>query len=206
MNKTITFWLGILGVLFFVIPSVLGGFQFENYSHIQQYISESYAINAPYGIYLRIFGFIPSGIFIILFSLSALKVLPKSNLLNLGLIGFAFLYGFGNILVSVFPCDVGCNKELIDPSFSQLIHTFSGALTYTFVPLSLILIGFAARSWKQGKNIMLFSFFCGIITFMFSLFISSNPTGHYIGLFQRIIEGSILIWIITFAFYIKKQI
>lgn len=205
MNKTVTFRFGLLGVIFFVIPSILGGFQFENYSHIQQYISETYAVNAPYGIYLRVFGFIPSGIFIMLFSFSALKLLPKNKLLKLGLLGFAFLYGFGNILVGIFPCDIGCNKELIDPSLSQIIHTLSGGLTYTLVPFCLILIGLAARTWKDGKNIFVLSVVCGIITFIFSLFISGNPTGYYIGLFQRVIEGSVLIWITTFAFYIKNK-
>ncbi|MCX7547735.1 DUF998 domain-containing protein [Xanthomarina sp. F1114] len=205
MNKTVTFGFGILGVLFFIIASILGGFQFDNYSHIQQYISETYAINAPYGIYLRVFGFIPSGIFIILFSFSALKLLPENKLLKLGLVGFAFLYGLGNILVSIFPCDIGCNKELINPSVSQIIHTISGGITYTLVPFCLILIGWAARTWTDGKNIMLLSFICGIISFIFSLLISGNPTGYYIGLFQRIIEGSVLIWITTFAFYIKNQ-
>ena len=62
MNKTITFWLGILGALFFITPSVLGGLQFENYSHISQFISESYAFGTPYGVYMRFFGFIPSSV------------------------------------------------------------------------------------------------------------------------------------------------
>lgn len=205
MNKTLTFWFGILGVVFFIIPSVLGGFQFEDYSHIQQYISETYAVNTPYEIYLRLFGFIPSGIFIMLFIFSAIKLVPKNKWSKLGLIGFAFLYGFGNILVSIFPCDVGCNKEMIDPSISQIIHTISGALTYTLVPFCLIIIGFAARAWRSGKNMVVVSILFGIMTFILSLLISSNPTGNYIGLYQRGIEGLILLWISTFAFYIKKQ-
>jgi hypothetical protein len=31
-----------------------------------------------------------------------------------------------------------------------------------------------------------------------------DSDGNYIGLFQRITEGSILFWLITFAFYIKN--
>jgi hypothetical protein len=204
MNKTFTFWFGILGVLFFIIPSAIGGFQFENYSHIKQFISETYAIDAPYGIYLRLFGFIPSGIFIILFSFSALKILPKSNLLKIGLIGFAFLYGFGTILVSIFPCDAGCNKELINPSLSQIIHTFSGALTYTFVPFCLFLIGISAKKWKDGMHMVILSVLCGAVAFLLSMLLSNNPTGPYIGLIQRIVEISVLLWITVFVFYIKK--
>jgi|SRR5690554_252880 len=204
MNKKVIFWFGILGAIFFIVPSILGGFQFENYSHIHQYISETYAFNTPYGIYLRVFGFIPSGFFIILFSLYSIKFLPKNKLTTLGLIGFALLYGFGTILVSIFPCDMGCNKELIDPSFSQLIHTIVGGITYAFVPFCLILIGVVSRSWSQGKHVTLVSLVCGIVALIFTLILSSNPTGPYLGLYQRIIEASNLTWMLTLAFYIKK--
>ena len=205
MNKTNTFWFGILGVLFFIVPSVLGGFQFENYSHIQQFISESYAIDTPYGIYLRLFGFLPSGVFIILFSMSAIKFLPKSNLLKIGLTGFAFFYGLGNIIVSVFPCDAGCNKELINPSISHIIHIFSGAITYTFVPFCLFLIGVSANKWNNGKRMVILSVLCGAVAFLLSMLLSINPTGQFIGLIQRGIEMSILLWVTVFVFYIKKQ-
>jgi hypothetical protein len=204
MNKTITFWFGIFGVLLFVIPSILGGFQIENYSHIQQFISEGFAIDTPYGIYIRLFGYIPSGILITLFGFSALKFLPKSNLLKIGLIGFAVFYGIGNIVVGIFPCDSGCNKELINPSISQIIHNISGALTYLITPLCLILIGIASRKWQNKNSISTLSLICGLIALLFSFLISSDPTGNYIGLFQRIIEGSILFWLIHFALYIKN--
>ena len=206
MNKTTTFWFGIFGALLFIIPSILGGFQFENYSHIQQFISEGYAVDTPYGIYIRIFGYIPSGILITLFSFSALKLLPKSNLLNLSLIGFAVFYGIGTIIVGIFPCDSGCNEQLINPTISQIIHNITGAFTYLIVPISLILIGIAAKKWQNKKFISTLSLICGVIALIFSFLLFSNPTGNYIGLFQRIIEGSILFWLVNFAFYLKINV
>ena len=206
MNKTITFWLGIFGALLFIVPSILGGFQFENYSHIQQFISESYAIGTPYGMHIRLLGYIPSGILITIFSFSALKILPKSNLAKIGLIGFAVFYGLATIIVGIFPCDSGCNKELINPTISQIIHNISGALTYLIVPICLILIGVTAKKWQNSKSFSTLSIICGIIALVFSFLLSSNPTGNYIGLFQRVTEGSILFWLINFAFYIKNYI
>ena len=203
MNKKTTFWLGILGALLFIVPTIFGGFQFQNYSHISQFISESYAIGSPYGIYMRVLGYIPSGLLITLFTFSVLKFLPKSNLLRIGLISFGVFYGIGGIIVGVFPCDIGCNKEFLNPSISQLIHNLSGALTYLIVPFSLILIGLSARKWSNGKSIFYISLSCGIIAFVFSFLLSNDPTGSYIGLFQRLIESSILFWLISFSFYIK---
>ena len=204
MNKTITFWLGILGALFFITPSVIGGLQFENYSHISQFISESYAFGTPYGIYMRFFGFIPSGILITVFSFSCWKLLPKSSVLKMGLFGFGVFYGIGTIMVGLFPCDEGCNKELINPSVSQLIHNLFGGLTYLIVPACLILIGFSSRKWSGSTSFSTLSIICGTIALMFSMLLLSDPDGNYIGLFQRITEGSILFWLINFAFYIKN--
>lgn len=205
MNNKTTFWLGILGALFFIGPSILGGFQFEAYSHISQFISESYATGTPYGIYLRVFGFIPSGVLIALFAFAALRHLPKSILLKLGLLSFALFYGLGTILVGVFPCDIGCNKEFINPSLSQIIHNFFGALTYMIVPFSIILIGISSRKWKDGKTITYTSFICATIAFVSTALLTNDPTGEFIGLFQRIAESAILFWLICVAFYIKTM-
>lgn len=204
MNKRTTFWLGIFGALFFIVPSVLGGFQFENYSVISQFISESYAFGTPYGVYLRFLGFVPSGILITVFTFSAWELLPKSNLTKIALLGFGVFYGIGTIMVGLFPCDEGCNRELIDPSISQLIHNIFGALTYLIVPFCLVLIGISSRQWNHATYVSIVSFICGIVAIAFSMLLLNDPDGDYIGLFQRITESFILFWLINFAFYIKN--
>ena len=201
MSKTVTFWFGIISALLFIVASVLGGLQLENYSHLHQFISESYAIGTPYGIFIRLFGYIPCGILITLFALSAIRILQKSTISKVGLTLFGVFYGIGNIIVGIFPCDSGCNRELIDPTVSQIIHNISGALTYLIVPVSLILIGFGIKKWQYIKII---SIICGSVAIVFGFVLSENPNGNYIGLFQRLIEGSILFWLISFAFYLKN--
>ena len=205
MNRTSTFWFAILGALLFIIPSILGGLLLTDYSTIRQFISESYAIDTQYGIYIRVFGYIPSGILTTLFAISAIKYFPKSSLIKISLLGFALFYGIGTIIVGIFPCDAGCNKEFINPSISQVIHNLSGALTYLFIPICLILIGIGLKKRKDRKNIALLSIICGIAALVFSFLLSSNPTGNYIGLYQRLLECSILFWLFHFALYIKNQ-
>ncbi|MGM5470203.1 DUF998 domain-containing protein [Flavobacteriaceae bacterium LMO-SS05] len=205
MNKKTTFWFAIFGALLFIVSSFLGGLQFENYSHIKQFISESYAVDAPYGMYLSLFGFIPSGILITIFSFSALKYFKQSRLIRVGLIWFGIFYGIGTIVVSIFPCDSGCNKALINPSISQVIHNIIGAITYLVVPISLILIGLGLRKLKTGKVISILSICCSGIAILFTYLISTNASVDFNGLFQRIVEGSILFWLINFAYYFKKQ-
>jgi Protein of unknown function (DUF998) len=205
MSANKIFWFGILGVLFFITATVLGGLNISNYSHIQQLISESYATGIPNEIYLRAFGFFPSGVFITLFAFYAMRILPKSELTTIAFSGFGIFYGIATIIVSVFPCDAGCNTELIDPSISQIIHNISGGLTYIIVPICLILIGVKARKWKNGKTFSILSIIYGIIAILFVLIFFKNIEGNYIGLYQRIIEASILFWIVNIAFYIKHN-
>ena len=205
MNRTTTFWFAILGALFFIIPSILGGFLIPDYNHVQQFISESYAIDTQYGLYIRVLGYIPSGVFTSIFAISAMKFFPKSNWIKLGLLGFALCYGMGTIVVGIFPCDAGCNREFINPSISQIIHNITGALTYLITPACLLIIGLGLKKAKHGKNITLLSILCGISAFLFSFLISSNPTGEFIGLQQRLLEASILFWLLNFALYIKNQ-
>ncbi|MDC1534634.1 DUF998 domain-containing protein [Flavobacteriaceae bacterium] len=204
MNNKITFLIGILGVSLFVISSFLGGFLIENYNILSQLISESYAIDTEYGILLRIFGYIPSGIFITLFCFLGVKYFQPTILIKIGFYGIGIFYGIATILVGIFPCDSGCNKELIDPSFSQLIHNFTGLLTYLFVPFFMILIGLGLKK-STYYSFSLKSILLGIISFLLVCLISSDLNSEYIGLYQRMIELVFVLWIIFCANEIKSK-
>lgn len=196
-------WFGILGVLFFVSAAILGGLQFSNYSHISQLISESYAIGTPYGLQLRYLGFLPSGIFIAAFAFYAARALPKSTFTKLGFAGLGVFYGIATIIVSLFPCDKGCDKELVDPSFSQLIHNLTGLLTYIIVPICLLIHGIVARKWANGKYLSYLGIASGLTAILFVGILSSDLHSKVVGLYQRIIEGSALLWIVVCSFYLR---
>ncbi|NND10565.1 MAG: DUF998 domain-containing protein [Flavobacteriaceae bacterium] len=204
MTKIILFWFGILGVLLFVIAAILGGFQFDDYSHIQQFISESYATGTPYGNQLRYFMYLPSGILLSLFAFFAPRHFPKSKIISIAFGLFAVFYGLGTIVVSVFPCDEGCNRELIDPTISQIIHNLMGGLTYMIVPFAIIAIGIQTKSWQNYRAFAMMTLSCGSIALVFAWLMMANPNGNYIGLFQRLVEGSILFWVVNTAVKIKN--
>jgi hypothetical protein len=205
MSRTITYWLGILGALFFVVPAILGGFQFEEYSHISQFLSETYAVDAPYNNQLRFFGYLPSGIMLTLFAFFAPKYLPKSKLIKISFWLFAIFYGLGTVMVAIFNCDAGCNRELIDPSISQIIHNLSGGLTYLVVPFVVITIGVKARSWTNSRSYATTTLVCGVIALIFAWLMMANPNGPFIGLYQRLVEGALLFWVVRTAVFIKNE-
>ena len=204
MSRTATYWLGIFGALFFIIAGIIGGFQFEEYSHMSQFLSETYATGTPWGNKLSYFGYMPSGAMIALFAFFAPKYLPKSKLIKIAFWLFAIFYGLGTIIVSIFRCDEGCNRDLIDPSISQIIHNISGGLTYLIVPFVVIAIGFKAKSWVNSKSYSMLAIVCGFIALIFAWLMMADPNGPHIGLYQRLVEGSILFWVIRTAFFIKK--
>ncbi len=203
MNGMKASWFGCMGVLFFISAAILGGLQFSDYSHISQLISESYAIGTPYGPQLRYLGFLPGGIFIAVFAFYAARAVPKSTLTKLGFAGLGVFYGVTTSMVSFFPCDKGCNKELVHPSLSQLIHNLMGLLTYMIVPICLLVLGIVARKWTNGKYVSYSGIVCGLTAILLVSILSSNMHSKVVGLYQRIIEGSILAWIVICSFYLR---
>ncbi len=205
MSNKLLFTIGILGVTLFAVASILGGFQSESYNHVTQYISESMAIDTPYGKLLRYVGYLPAGVLLTVFSFLGYKKLPKSSLVKIGFWGVGIFYGFSTIIVGLFPCDAGCNKALIDPSISQIIHNFSGILTYLFMPTCMILIGVGLLKFKKYRTLSLLGILSGLLSFIF-IGLLSDPSTNYAGLFQRVIEVTFIIWIIACAIYIKRGI
>ncbi len=203
MNKKITFLIGITGVSLLFSTFILGGLLIENYDIFSQYISESYAIDTKYGIYLRFFGYVPAGVMITLFCFLGLNYFQPNTLLKIGFYGIGIFYGLGTIVTGIFPCDSGCNRELIDPSFSQIAHNFSALIMYLLTPLFIILIGLGLKK----STYMSFSIQClvlGVISSFFVFILGSDLSSEYIGIYQRTIEFLFVLWVVLCAFKIKK--
>lgn len=204
MKRTIIFISGVLGAALFIATSILGGVQIDGYSFISQYISESYATGIPNSDYLR-YMYMASGALLALFGFMMSTEFPKSKGIKIGFIVFGIFYGLGTISTGFFPCDLGCNPDPELATLSQFIHNTSGFLVYTIVPFCLIGIGLAAKKVMLESNFPIISIVCGVLAFVFVIFLFSDPTGPIKGLVQRVIEGSILCWVLYTSFYIQKN-
>ena len=203
MNEIKASNFGILGVVFFVFSTILGGLLLPEYSHISQLISESYANGTPYSLQIRYLGYLPSGICLAAFAYYAFKALPKSSFTKFGFLGIGVFYGIATIIVSIFPCDKGCGDELVAPSLSQFIHNLTGLLTYLIVPISVLILGIEGRKWPNGIYISYLGIALGLNTILFFGIFSSSLHSNYIGLYQRIIEGSVLAWIVACSLFLR---
>ena len=204
MTKNLTFLFGLCGVLLFAITSLVGGLQVQGYDPISQYISESYATGMPNYKYLG-YAFMTSGTLLFLFGLLAPSAFKKSRGIKLGFAFLAIFYGLGTLATGFFPCDPGCPSDSANLSLSQFIHNTAGFLTYSVVPFCLIGLGISFERNRPTKNLKKVSIICGIISLVFVALLFGNPSGPFIGLFQRIVETSILFWILFVSFHILRM-
>lgn len=204
MKKQIILWSGVLGASLFVLASIWGGLQIEGYSFISQFISESYATGIPSSDYLRIL-FVASGILLAIFGFTTAAVIKNAKGLKISFLVFAIFYGLGTVSTGFFPCDFGCPADG-DISLSQFIHNTSGFFAYAIVPFCLIGAGLTSKKHPDLYGLSKASLIFGVFSLVFVVFLFGDPTGPYIGLIQRIIESSILIWVVRTAFYIRRII
>ncbi len=205
LNERTIFICGILGSAFFVIASLLAGLIAENYDPVVQLISESMSEDRPYSKEIRYFGYIPSGILLMIFALAAPANMPQSKQIRLSFYGIALFYGLATITVGIFPCEAGCNKEMINPALAQVIHNLSGLFTYIGMPLCLLLIGFGLKKVNTRGRLSQVSILLGIGSAFFILTLFANPLSPYAGLMQRIIEGIFVLWIVGCAISIRNH-
>lgn len=190
----------LMGTTFIVLLTGLGGLGFPNYSHLSQFISELGASGAPHESWIRFAGFLPAGLLLWLFAWTAFKALPRSRLSTFGWLGVA-AYATGYVAAAFFPCDFGCRPQ--NPSRAQVIHNFVGLVGYMMAPLAIGALASAARHWPGAHRLPVL----GSIAATLSLagLLTLSPGSPLVGLSQRVIEGSVLLWVLACALYVHRR-
>jgi hypothetical protein len=191
----------ISGALLILLVTVLGGANFPNYNHATQFISELGAFGAPNAGMINLAGFLPAGLLIIIFTFFAWRSLPYSQGTTLGMFGLA-LFALGYIAAAFFPCEPGCRPS--EPSLSQALHNLLGLAGYFTAPISLFFLGSAAHKWPNGTSLSTIGFIGSGLSLLGLLGMLSEF--NYVGLAQRILEASVLVWIVACALYINRAV
>ncbi|NKB72168.1 MAG: DUF998 domain-containing protein [Candidatus Latescibacteria bacterium] len=199
MTNRLAFAFAVSGAVLVLLLTVLGGAVFPGYSHTAHFISELGARNAPHEMLVRFGGFLPAGLCICVFALTALLILPRGKNTILGLLGLV-VYALGYIVAALAPCDPGCRPA--EPSLSQLIHNVFGLAGYIAAPFSLITLGLSARTWPGGHYLAPVGFAAATLALV-GLF-TLSPESPYVGLSQRAIEVAVLLWVCTCAWYLRR--
>jgi hypothetical membrane protein len=195
----LAFITGITGALTVLPLAVVGGANFPNYSHASQFISELGASGAPNARVINLAGFLPAGLLLTAFAFFAWRSLPRSTATAIGMLGLA-LFALGYLAAVIFPCEPGCRPA--QPSLSQALHNLFGLAGYLTAPLSLLILGWKARMWPRARHLSALGFISGGLAFLSLQFLS--PDFRYVGIAQRILEGSVLAWVLVCALYLNR--
>lgn len=200
MTNRLALITGLLGALAVVLLTVIGGACFPNYSHASQFISELGADGAPHARLINFGGFLPAGVLITAFAFFAWRSLPRSGGTTFGMFGLA-LFALGYLVAVAFPCEPGCRPA--EPTLSQAIHNLFGLAGYLFAPASLFALGWQARRWPRATHLSVLGFIGAGVALLGLLFLS--PEFRYVGVAQRSLEGSVLLWIMAGAVYLTPR-
>lgn len=188
---------GLLVAVWHVAMLIIGAATFPGYDHVSQFISELAAAGAPYGFEVSWYGFVPIGLLMIAFAACAWLSAPRSVLWGLGLLGI-LLYAVGYLGTGIYPCDYGCRPE--QPTSTHQLHLLFGLTSYLFAPPILLLLALATRKWPQAGWLSAVGFIAaigalgGLLTF--------DETSAFVGLSQRVIEASVIGWIVACGLYL----
>lgn len=201
MNGKLAMITGVLGAAWLVAMVLVGGAAWDGYDHVAQYISELGATGAPHGWQVSWLGFLPIGLLTCAFALFAWMAAPRSVLSTLGFVG-VFLFSIGYVGSAFFPCDFGCRPDT--RSFSQVMHELVGLAGYLLAPLTLLLLGIAAWKWPGAMWLSILAFIAaaGALVGLGGLV---DPNFEQVGLYQRVLEASMLSWIVACALYLGLQ-
>ena len=86
-----------------------------------------------------------------------------------------------------------------------MIHNVFALVIYAFVQLSIAITGVGLKKFGKYKYFTFISVVLGILSAGFVILLLSNLTSEFVGIYQRIIEILILIWIFSCALDIKKS-
>lgn len=190
----------LMSLVILVLMVVIAGAGTPGYSHVSQFVSEPGARGAPQEWGVRFAGFLPVGVLLLGFCVTAFVVLPRSIGATLGLLGLA-LYAAGYLVAAAFPCDPGCRPA--DPSPSQLIHNAGGFIGYLLAPAFLFALARTARTWPGAASLVVVGYVAaaGALVGLFTL----APDSPTVGLSQRLLEASVLGWAAWCGRYLARR-
>lgn len=193
---------GIIGVAFYTLHVVLGGFLWQGYSHMSQAISELTGEGAPnaqmlrtlttvYGILMIIF----SATVIINFKAMKVKKLAMTGAVLLIIMETVSLIGYG-----LFPM----NEAQSVSSFQNIMHIVVTAVVVLCTICSGYFVGIGLRKTEGMKSIGTFILVCSIVITVFGAITPAAMANGwpFSGLTERINIFTLQIWLSVLSVYL----
>ncbi|MHA2393505.1 MAG: DUF998 domain-containing protein [Promethearchaeota archaeon] len=125
---------GIVGPVINTIVFIVLGYVYPGYNPISQFISELATSEAPHNYIMNIFGFNIFGLYLIFFGIGFYLTVKKHLLTTISMSLFV-VSGICIFLLSVFPCDVGCQSI----TFTGIGHNLLIRFPSVAMPIAIII-------------------------------------------------------------------
>lgn len=191
---------GLLGVgeLIQLGTVLVGGAVYPGYDHARQYISELGATGAVTGPAVSWWGFVPSGLLITAFCLTAAWLTRHNVLMGVACLMLAW-YGLSLSAAGVYPCAFECART--GAGFDAMVHDLVGGTGYLTGVLGVALAAFAVRSGAAGWLRPLGLVCAAVAAVGFGAIIADVELG---GVFQRALEGALAVFLLAFGWALAR--
>jgi hypothetical membrane protein len=185
---------GAVGPALYTVLVIVCGTLRPGYNHLTQLISELGARGTAHAGLLNLAGAIPAGVLIAGFGVATHRLLSsgRRSLLASGLVAF---YGVAMIVFGILPCDPGCPPPGPRTSVAATIHS---SVALAACVAAIVGIGLWAREFRQMPGFRDLWAYTGLasaagLAFLIA-FVVSLDGGTLIGLWQRLLVGTLFVW------------
>jgi hypothetical protein len=194
---------GILSSVLYVFANITCAIQYEGYNSMSQTVSELSAIEAPTrGLWVSMM--IPFSLLVIAFALGLISTGSRNRPLRIA--GILFLI---DALIGFFWPPMH-QREVLAAGGGTWTDTLHVSFTFIHIPLVMVAIGFGGAA--LGKYFRLYSIItlatlvvAGVFTGMQSPNVQKNLSTPSIGVWERIIIGVYMLWIVVLAILLLRN-
>jgi len=194
---------GIFSSFLYVLANVITAILYEGYSSVSQTVSELSAIGAPTRA-LWVSLMIPYTLLVIAFGIGLVQ--SSAGNIALRIVGIVFIVDA--VIGSFWP--PMHQREVLAAGGGTLTDTLHIAFTMVHVPLVMVAIGFGAAA--LGKKFRFYSILTLIILIVSGVFtgidspkLQANLPTPWIGVWERIIIGVYMLWMIVLALVLLRR-
>jgi hypothetical protein len=183
--------LGMAAVAFACATPIVAAMGDPSYHHGGQYISELGAAGGAYAGLVNFGGFLPTGVFTILFSALVAMDASSNPRARWGLLLFSGV-GWAYVVAALFPCDPGCPTS---GSPTQSVHNAFGVIEYLGGGLGLLLLWSSSRPRPSTVALRQLPLVCAVVVLV-AFAAMLVPELHLVrGLVQRVAEAALFLWV-----------
>ncbi|WP_422377319.1 DUF998 domain-containing protein [Roseibium sp.] len=192
--------LPLLSFLWLASGVVLAGRYYPGYDHLGQFMSELGASGTTHGAWVNLLVFAGAEVWVLLFVALAGRNFIGNGVALAGLLLLA-VYAFLLLIAAFFPCDFECRP--VEPTRSHLIHVSAGMSAYAAGLCGLFLISTGLR--RDGRGAVSDRTAGLLVLAGAGLLAGTVLSQGYAGLFQRVLEGLLYLWMIRIGVALSRQ-